>query len=149
MSCCGAFAFILRLQPALAWLALPPPPPPPPPPPCHLHHNIDSTWPPVPASTMSTARSPTARNTFRCTRDPAREKYGTASFTEKYSKDSRTATTSPRSAARRVASLRPTWNIFAVQGSPSSPCHGLTDHSGQLRCHQLEQACKDLSAVEL
>ena len=107
MSCCGAFAFILRLQPALAWLALPPPPPPscppppPPPPPCHLHHNIDSTWPPVPASTMSTARSPTARNTFRCTRDPAREKYGTASFTEKYSKDSRTATTSPRSAARR------------------------------------------------
>ena len=135
MSCCGAFAFILRLQPALAWLALPPPPPPscppppPPPPPCHLHHNIDSTWPPVPASTMSTARSPTARNTFRCTRDPAREKYGTASFTEKYSKDSRTATTL-RSPAWPL--FGQDWNIFAAQGSPSSPGHSLTDHSHQL-----------------
>ena len=80
----------------------------------HLHHNIDSTWP------------QTHHGLYNCWSRPlhhqpvirsvavvaAGEKYGIASFREKYSKDFRT---SPRSTApRRGLFRRPNWNIFAV-----------------------------------
>ena len=108
-----------------------------------LHHNIDSTWPQVPASTteLPAATSPTARNTFRCSSLCQWRKVRTASRPLEKS----TARTLVQLSRARGLFFRPKLEHFCCSRLHLLT-HALTD---QLTCHYIEQVCKDVLAVAI